>query len=423
MMNEEFLQYSWKYQLFQKENLETTSGERIRVINPGRWNLDSGPDFFNASIKIGDTLWAGNVEVHTKSSDWMKHNHHTNDAYNNVILHVVEMADQEVSLPNGQDLPTLVIRLEDEIRSNYLHLIAEEGKPACHQTIGEVDPIYIQAAINSMLVERIEAKTKIIERTLQLNHGNWNETFYQHLSMNFGFKTNALPFEMLARSLPLNILVHHTKSLSQLEAMLFGQSGLLNEELLGDDYFLTLRKEYSYLANKYGLKGMEGHVWKFMRLRPANFPTIRISQFAALLHQSQALFSKMLDTNDLDKIQNFFEIKASEYWDSHYRFNVASKKKVKWLGRLSQNNLLINTVVPFLYSYGDRNNKPQLKDRAFELLERIPSEQNQIIARWTELGINSSNAYDSQALIQLKNVYCDYKKCLQCQIGTKVINR
>jgi len=274
-----------------------------------------------------------------------------------------------------------------------------------------------------MLIERLQIKTQLIEQNLHRNQNNWNETFYQHLAMNFGFKLNALPFEMLARSLPLKILAHHTGNLMQLEALLFGQSGLLNEELLGDNYFLDLREEYSYLSKKYGLKGMEGHVWKFMRLRPANFPTIRIAQFAALLYQSHSLFSKIIETVNPQDIQKYFALKASEYWDIHYKFNSASKKGEKWMGESSQNNLLINTVVPFLYLYGERNNKAPLKNRALELLEHIPSEQNQIIRRWDELGINSGNAYDSQALIQLKNVYCDNKYCLKCQIGNKVINR
>lgn len=422
-MSEEFLQFSWKHQLFQQHHLETTGGEKLQIIKPGQWNFDSGPDFFNASIKIGETLWAGNVEVHKKSSDWIKHNHQTNEAYNNVILHVVEEDDMEVKLPNGQFLPVMIIKVNEAIEFNYKHLIAEKERPACHQTISEVDSIYVRSAIDAMLVERLQNKTGIIEQILNQNQNNWSETFYQHLAINFGFKVNALPFEMLSRSIPLKVLAHHANSLVQLESLLYGQSGLLNEELIGDDYFLELRNEYSYLAKKYELKGMEGHIWKFMRLRPANFPTIRLSQFAALLNQSQSLFSKILETEKAAEIQKLFEVRASEYWDMHYRFNYPSKKAVKWLGKASQNNLLINTVVPFLYLYGERNNKSNLKTRALELLELIPPEQNQIIDRWAELGIKSSNAYDTQALIQLKNVYCDYKKCLKCQIGTKVINR
>ena len=422
-MTEELLQFAWKYQLFYKENLKTTNSEEIQILNPGRWNSDSGPDFFNANIKIGNTLWAGNVEVHKKASDWFKHNHQTDEAYNNVILHVVEEDDKKVDLPGGEPLPVFIIEINESVKANYKYLLEEEGKPACHETIGNVDVIYIRSTLDKMLVERIQSKTGLIEQTLNFNQNNWNETFYQHLAINFGFKMNALPFEMLSRSLPLKVLAHHTNNLMQLEALLFGQSGLLNDELLGDDYFLELRKEYSYLAQKYKLKGMEGHVWKFMRLRPANFPTIRLSQFAALLHQSKALFSKIIETGKPQEIMQYFKVKASEYWDLHYRFNFSSKKGAKWLGESSQHNLLINTVVPFLYLYGERNNKQELKTRALDLLENIPSEKNSILNRWAEVGINSSNAYDSQALIQLKNVYCDYKKCIKCQIGTKVINR
>lgn len=421
-MNEEFLQYAWKYQLFETENLKTVQGEPVKIIHQGIWNSDSGPDFFNAQVKIGNTLWAGNVEVHCKASDWLKHNHQNDEMYNNVILHVVEVNDVEITLPNGQYLPVVLLKVNPDAESNYHELILEEKKPACSNYIQKVDPIYIRSTIDAMLVERLASKTNAIDQSLNRNKNNWSETFYQHLAINFGFKTNALPFEMLSRSLPLKVLAHHSKNLHQLEALLFGQSGLLNEQLLGDDYFLQLREEYSYLSRKYNLKGFEGHIWKFMRLRPANFPTIRIAQFAALLNQSDALFSKIIETDDPKIIRNYFKLAASEYWDTHYRFNHSSKSEKKWLGETSRNNLLVNTVIPFLYIYGDRNNKPHLKDRAVELLEITPSEKNQIINRWEKLGIQSANAYDSQALIQLKNVYCDFKLCLKCQIGNKVIN-
>lgn len=422
-MKEEFLQYAWKYQLIETKNLQTTSGETLQVINPGRWNSDSGPDFFNASVKINGTTWVGNIEIHKKSSDWKKHGHNCDNAYNNVVLHVVVDDDLEIRTSNGIKPATVEIKVLENVVRNFENLITQKDSPPCSSSIKNVNPIYVQATLDSMLVERLHNKTKIIESTLKENYNDWNQTFYQHLAINFGFKVNALPFEMVTRSLPLKTISHHSGDLLQVEALLFGQSGLLNEQLLGDDYYLKLRDEYSYLARKYKLKGIESHLWKFMRLRPANFPTLRIAQFAQLVHNSKALFSKILETDDLKKLIGLFNVTASKYWDSHYRFNVPSKLRSKKLGLVSQHNVLINTVVPFLYLYGERNNKPFLKNRAFELLEAMPPEKNSVVSLWSELGIKSSNACDSQALIQLKNVYCQNKKCLNCQIGNKVINQ
>jgi hypothetical protein len=421
-MSEEFLQFIWKNSLFPQTGLSTVNGEPLLIINPGKLNSDAGPDFFNASIKIGDTLWAGNVEIHQHSSDWIVHGHQNDPAYNNVILHVVLENDKEITLPNGTVLPVFIIPVKDKILKNYKELLAENSWPACHRNITHIDPIYRFVAFDALLVERLSDKTLSIEKLLNNNRNNWNETFHQLLARNFGFKTNALPFEMLARCTPLAILAKHKKNLFQLESILFGQSGLLNEELLGDDYFLNLREEYGYFSKKYQLKGMEAYLWKFMRLRPANFPTIRIAQFANLIHQSESLLSKLIEEKDARSILQFFDVYASPYWDSHYRFNLSSPQGKKHLGESSRNNIVINTVAPFLFLYGERNSIPELKQRSLELLELLPSESNNIISRWAEIGIPARNAFDSQALIQLKNNYCESKRCLKCMLSTKVID-
>jgi hypothetical protein len=273
------------------------------------------------------------------------------------------------------------------------------------------------------MIERLQSKTAEILKIHEQNKNNWNETFYQLLARNFGMKTNALPFEMLAKSLPLQILSKHKNDLFQIEALLFGQSGLLNETLLGDDYFLSLRKEYSYLYKKYGLSGIESHLWKFMRLRPINFPTIRIAQLAMLIHHSSALFSRILETNHLEDLRKLFDITASEYWNTHYSFNRISKDNhLKTLGKTAFNNLVINTIVPLLFIYGDQHLDQAMKDRALLLLEKLAPESNQIIRKWNELGIDSRSAFETQALLQLKNSYCTNKKCLNCQLGAKIIS-
>jgi hypothetical protein len=272
------------------------------------------------------------------------------------------------------------------------------------------------------MIERLQSKTDDIITILKQNQNNWNETFYQLLARNFGMKTNSLPFELLAKSLPLQILSKHKNDLFQTEALLFGQSGLLNETLLGDDYYLSLRKEYSFLYKKYNLSGIESHLWKFMRLRPVNFPTIRIAQLAMLIHHSSALFSRILETENMDELRKLFSVKASEYWDTHYRFNkISEDNHPKVLGETAFENLVINTIVPLLFVYGDQHLDQKMKDRALLLLENLAPESNQIIKKWHELGIESRSAFETQALLQLKNRYCDCKKCLNCQLGAKII--
>ena len=420
-MKEEFLQFIWEHGLFNRTDLKTVDSKPVEIISTGRQNTDSGPDFFNARIRIGETVWAGNIEIHQKSSHWYQHLHDTDAAYDNVILHVVELHDKAVQIKN-QELPTLEISYPTAILENFEQLLKSERWIACEERLPEVDPFVLRFWFSSLMIERLQSKTNDILGILQQNKNNWNETFYQLLSRNFGMKTNALPFELLAKSLPLNILSKHKNDLFQIEALLFGQSGLLNETLLGDDYFLALRKEYSYLYQKYGLSGMESHVWKFMRLRPINFPTIRIAQLAMLIHHSTALFSRILETENLDELRLLFDVSASEYWNAHYRFNkISDENRPKALGETAFNNLVINTIVPMLFVYGDQHMDQAMKDRALLLLEKTDPESNQIIRKWNELGIDSRSAFETQALIQLKNSYCENKKCLHCQLGAKII--
>jgi len=420
-MKEEFLQFIWEHGLFNRTDLKTVDGKPVEIISTGRQNTDSGPDFFNARIRIGETVWAGNIEIHQKSSHWYQHKHDADAAYDNVILHVVELHDQPVKVKT-HELPTLEISYPPAILENFEQLLKSERWIACEEKLPEVDPFILRFWFSSLMIERLQSKTSDILNILQQNKNNWNETFYQLLSRNFGMKTNSLPFELLAKSLPLNILSKHKNDLFQIEALLFGQSGLLNETLLGDDYFLSLRKEYSYLYQKYGLSGMESHIWKFMRLRPINFPTIRIAQLAMLIHHSTALFSRILETENLDELRVLFDVSASEYWDTHYRFNkISEENRQKTLGETAFNNLVINTIVPLLFVYGDQHLDQAMKDRALLLLEKLAPESNQIIRKWDELGIDSRSAFETQALIQLKNSYCENKKCLHCQLGAKII--
>jgi hypothetical protein len=419
---EEFIHFIWENRLFHNESLKTLSGEKVEIVRTGRRNTNAGPDFFNAQVKIDDTLWAGNIEIHKKASDWEKHNHTSNRAYENVILHVVEEADKSTFRMNGTEIPTLEITWPEQFTRNYRKLLDSKSWIACQEQFHQVDPVLLRLGFNRLMIERLENKTGEIEKRLAENKNNWNETFYQMLARMFGFKVNAVPFELLAKAVPMQILAKHKSNLFQLEALLFGTSGLLNEELIGDEYFIRLRDEFSFLYKKYNLKTVEPHLWKFMRLRPVNFPTIRIAQLAHLIQKSQGLFSKIIETDDLPGLKNLFEVKASDYWDSHYRFNKnTTRRQPKELGETSINTLIINVVAPFLFVYGEKHNQEHLKNRALDFLEQLPAENNSIVKNWKGLGVQPRSAFETQALIWLKNSYCEPKKCLNCQIGNKLV--
>jgi hypothetical protein len=419
---EEFLHFLWENRLFLTENLKTVSGEKVEVLNTGRRNMNSGPDFFNAKIIIDGTMWAGNIEIHKKASDWDKHNHTTNKAYENVILHAVESADKQIFRENNTEIATLELNWPEQFTRNYQKLLYAKTWIACQAEFHRIDPVLLQLGFNRLMIERLEEKTDDIIVRLEQNRYNWNETFYQMLARMFGFKVNAIPFELLAKAVPLQTLAKHKNNLFQVEAMLFGASGLLSEELFGDEYFTELRKEYEFLSKKYLLKRVEAHLWKFMRLRPVNFPTVRISQFAGLIYKSQGLFAKILECEKADVLKELLEVKASEYWNKHYRFNrPASRQHLKELGDDSINTLIINVIVPFLFVYGEKQNLHHLKNRALDFLENLPPENNSIIKKWKDLGIEARSAFETQALIQLKNRHCEPKKCLSCIIGNKLV--
>jgi len=422
-MPEEFLHYIWENRLYRKDGLKTTSGEHLEIIDPGKRNSNAGPDFFNAKIKINDTIWAGNIEIHTKASDWHKHNHQMDKAYDNIILHVVEIADAEITRSNGNNIPALALQYPGHLAANYRHLLEARTWIPCQDRFHRIDPIVLQLGFNRLMIERLENKTEEIVSRLEQNNNDWNETFYQVLARMFGFKVNALPFELLAKSLPTVILAKHRNNLFQLEALLFGNAGLLNKQLLGDDYFLQLREEYSFLYKKYRLRPIEEHLWKFMRLRPVNFPTVRIAQLAALIYGKEALFSRILEVNNIEQILELLKVKASKYWNTHYNFNKYTKRKsVKEMGDASVQLLIINVVVPFLFVYGEKQNLQHLKNRALDFLDQLAAEHNSIVKKWGELGIKARSAFESQSLLQLKNRYCDQKKCLNCQIGVKLVS-
>ena len=421
-MKEDLLHYVWQYGLFATKPLRTTNGEKIEIIDCGKKNEDAGPDFFNAKIRIGETLWAGNVEIHISSADWNHHNHHKDKSYNSVILHVVEKANGNVYRQNGEEIPQLEITIREDVKERHELLLSSKEWIRCESLWSRLSPEFIKIHLNKLLHERFVRKTDAILKHLAQNNNDWEETFYVFLAKNFGMSTNSFPFEMLAKSLPLSYLGKHKNSLVQIEALLFGQAGLLKEK--GDnEYFRSLQKEYLFLRQKFSLSPIDSSLWKFSKMHPANFPHIRIAQFAALIHRSSKLFSQLLETDDVVKLRNFFSYEPSAYWETHYSFGEVSSKRRKVIGEKSIDILLINTVVPFLFAFSIKKDIPEILERAYILLEKIAPEQNSIIEKWKHLGINVKSAYDTQALLELKKQYCDEKKCLQCGIGYRLLSK
>jgi hypothetical protein len=421
-MKESILHYIWQQKLFTPQGLRTTDGDEVTVIDVGKLNTDGGPDFFNAKVRIANTVWAGNVEIHSQSSDWNKHNHQTDKAYDTVILHVVKKADTNIYRFDGEKIPQLELLYPENIEQNYEALVSEKKWIPCADKIAKVPSIFIQSWKNALLAERLALKTNHIQDVLNECNQHWEEAFYISLARSFGFGTNSQAFEMLAKSLPLAILGKHKNDLFQLEALLFGQSGLL-QATEADEYALKLQKEYDFFQTKYALKPIDGSLWKLLRLRPDNFPHIRIAQFAAIIHSSSKLLSKIIEQPEIAYLQTLFRCEPSLYWKTHYLFAEKSTEKSKKLGKNSMYSLLINTVIPFIFSFAERKGNEALKETALGLFEAIPSEQNSIVTGWQSLGIEIKSAYDSQAFLQLKKQYCDDKKCLRCRIGHKVLTR
>ena len=416
-MTERLLQYIWQFQYFNNSSLQTTDTQPVQVINPGIYNTNQGPDFLNAKIKIGDTIWAGSVELHIHTSDWQEHNHSKDKNYSNVILHVVWNDDVDLKL----SFPTLELKniVPKLLLKKYEELMQDTQFIPCEKQLHRIEPLLMISWKERLLIERLQQKTIYIERLLDKAKMHWEEIFWWMLARNFGIKVNSDAFEKIAQSISINILSKHKAQLIQLEALLMGQSGLLENEFK-EDYPVMLQKEYRFLQQKYKLKQVHAPLY-FLRMRPANFPTIRLAQLASLIRQSEHLFSQIKETTDFSKIEKLFSVTANDYWHYHYVFDEISSFKKKILGKQMINNILINTVVAVLYAYGYFNNNESYKNKALQWMANITSEKNSITEGFQSLGVENKTACDSQALIQLKNEYCDHKRCLQCAIGNKIL--
>ncbi len=421
-MTEAFLHYIWKYKNFNHCDLTTIEGEPLEILRTGEHNTDSGPDFFNARVKIGNTVWAGNIEIHVQASDWTRHAHEGNEAYDNIILHVVHEADEWIRDKSGNAFPTLELngRVAPEVYKKYLEFGNSTTWVPCGNQAGKASRVVVEAWMERLCVERLERKTGAILDTLKLNQNNWEETFYIHLARNFGFRVNKMPFGLLAQSLPLKLIAHYKDNLMLLEALYFGQAGLL-EDYFFESYPQRLQSEYQFLARKHSLNSLDGHLWKFLRMRPLNFPTIRIAQFVNLIHHCGPLFSGVMEAKELAELKLLFSSGVSDYWHTHYRFGSFSAPSRKMKGNETIENIIINTVVPFLFVYGQQKGEEETKERAFNLLEELGAENNSVVSKWRRIGLRADNGGRSQALIELKTEYCSQRKCLDCGIGRDLL--
>ena len=421
-MREEFLQYVWQTSQFNQSGLLTTDGRRLQIVRPGILNRHSGPDFLNARIKIGNTLWAGNVEVHVYARDWTAHLHQFDPAYDNVILHVVLEEDEPARYSTGKLIPALELngRIDNSLLEQYEQLLLNRTWIPCENEFYRSTHNIRKKWKRRLLIERLEQKSMTVERLHRSNGNDWKTTFFHWLSIGFGLKINSFAFEALAKSLSLTILEKERSELKNLEAILFGQAALIPEKDK-NPYVQALQQDYLFFSRKYKLRPLKRDIWKFGRLRPANFPTIRLAQFAMLLFQEPGLLSNILDSADIQDCRELFKVGVSEYWKSHYTFCNRGSKREKKIGDNFLNLLMINVVVPFLIAYSRLQNKSELQDKALVFMQEIPPEKNGTINKWKSMGVEVLNAADSQALLQLKRHYCDYHRCLHCSIGHQLL--
>ncbi len=421
---EDILHFVWKYRLYPVQPLLTASGKPLLILNTGYHNHDAGPDFLAARIRIGDTEWAGNVEIHVPASDWYAHGHQRDKAYNNVILHVVYESDRTIYREDGTLLETLVLKplIPIHVLPRYRELMSGMHWIPCERHIHLVSAFHRSQWLSRLAVERLETKVAAIFELLAKQQGSWQDTCYIWAARGFGFKINAHAFEQLARAVPLTLIAKYRCRSLAVEALFFGQAGLLENIRFSDAYARELQAEFRHLRKLHTLRPMDASIWRFMRTRPGNFPTIRIAQFAALCLRSVYLFSAIVEAQDLNELKSLFaELPVDRYWERRYRFEVASSPHGKQLGSRSIDNLLINVVSGILFAYGKYIGKEVYIYRATALMEGLKTEDNSILKRFSELGVHAEHAAESQALLQMKTFYCDKKRCLECGVGLQLI--
>ncbi len=421
---EELLHYCWKHRILPLEPLRTTDGKEVEMLNPGLHNRDAGPDFLDAKVKIDGVVWVGNVELHTRASDWHRHGHDGNPAYENIILHVVAEDDETVRRPDGKGIPQVLITIPDYVKRNYESLLHDDVAPACRKVLGSIGRLQVHCWLSALLVERMEMRTKQITERRTVLEGDWEDVFFVTLARSFGFGKNGDAFEHWALSIPMSAVGKHKDSLMQVEAIFFGQAGLLEDDGLTDEYYVRLRNEYHYLRRKFGFAPIDPHEWKFMRMRPQNFPHVRIAQLAMLYYGQRLNLSRILNVKDVEAVMGLLDTHVSDYWTTHYTFGKESaRRNEKRLSDSSKRLLIINAVAPIAFCYGRYKGSEQMAEAGLELLEHMRPENNFIVRNWQAAGLMPENAADSQALIHLYRQYCSRRDCLRCRFGYEYLRQ
>ena len=420
-MKEDFLHYLWKFKNFETENLKTSNGEPLTIINSGSYLQTAGPDFFNAQITIGNQKWAGNIEIHLKSSDWYVHHHERDEAYDSVILHVVWEHNTEIFRKDNTEIPVLELKhyVSKKVLDNYTSLKAPKSWIFCEKQLHSIDEFELKNWQERLFFERLERKSKQIEELFLKLGKDWEALLFCLLAKNFGLNTNGETFLRIAQSIPFSILRKESFELESLEALFFAKAGLLSVDK-EDRYFKELRKRYVYMSQKYQMEEFISEPVQFFKHRPDNFPTIRLSQLANLYHSQQNLFSKLIQLNSIQGIYEIFKVSVSSYWQNHYQFDKESPKKKKALTKSFIDLLVINTIIPLQFSYAKSQGK-EISEDVIQLMQQVVAEKNSVVAKFDSFGIPSKNALDTQSLLQLKNEYCDKGRCLECVIGTRLL--
>lgn len=418
-MDEKLLQYVWQHRLYGDTPLQTADGQPVEVIYQGDLNRNAGPDFFNARLRIGDTLWAGNVEVHTRSDEWFSHGHHRDSAYNNVVLHVVAQHGKAAVAQNGATVAACCIPVPQHLQDGYEAFLSYGSEYPCSASLHTVSQFDIRLWMHKLIADRLEMRYLHVQELLAQTSNNWETVYYILIAQAFGGSVNKTAFAVLAQNLPLQVITKHKRDIFQLEALLFGTANLLVAGT--DEYSDRLLAEYRFLSKKYSLSPIPAGIWRFARMRPANSPYIRIAQLAMLLHNSSKLFSRTVDGASADTVRSFFHAQASAYWDTHYSFSTLSAPVPKRTGEQFADSIAINAAVPILFSYGAYIQNETVQEMAISLLESLPPEQNSTVAQWSDFGIKAASASDSQAILQLVTHFCSAKYCLRCAIGNKLV--
>lgn len=421
---EKLMQYVWKHRLWRSEDMVTNTGKKVRVVDPGLLNTDAGPDFFNAKIEIDGHMWVGNVEMHYRATDWKRHHHDSDKAYDSVILHVVAKDDAPVRRTNGELIPQLVLEVSPQFNADYASLVGAAIEVPCATKIKQVPHLTIVEWVEGLAFERLHGKVERIHQLLDSFNGSWEDVCYVTLARNFGFGINNDAFERLARRTPLRLLGKHSDSVLQIEALLFGQAGMLDAQKPGmDSYYNQLCTEYAFLSNKFQLTPMEKESWKLFRIRPQNFPYRRIAMLAQFIEGGFRMMNRILEAEGEKEMRALFEVELSGYWIKHYTFGKPNERATATLSRGSIDIILINTVAPLLYAYGELTGNYEMTDKAIKLLEDLRAESNSIVSHFVAYGIDCPDALTSQALVQLKREYCDARKCIYCKIGHHLLSK